>query len=391
MNRICGFFVVSILLVVLGCRKSEKQDVSGLIRMSVNPESVQGKVPMSEITRSVKYVSLATSNDLLINDLVKVVHVENVIYVADRMALYKFDEEGLLLNKISKSGSGPGEYVNVTDFVLNTDGTVWILCRSSKRLIKYGWDGTVNENIELNNWVSNIYKIDNDRLCLYIGNEIDGDNQFQLKVLNLETKKIESESLAIDSKKAKYLHVKSINHFAPSTIAGDICFFEMFNDTIYRLANNQSLPAYYFSIGDKNIPTSFFDMEYKDVMEFFQALFKNNYAYGTNIFMESVSQYLFSYYYKGECYMTIIPKESNLSSIDFKIIEEDVNLYKYPINLTDLKLFVQENNELILTLMPADILTYAEEHLEKEQIDELKKKLKYTNEDQNPVLILMRM
>lgn len=390
MKQFSGLILTCALFSVWGCG-SDRQDAEGLTHLSVNMESVQEKVCASAIAKSVECVPLATSNDLLLNDIVKVVHAGGNIYIADRMNLYKFDKTGSLLDKISKPGSGPGEYVNITDFVLNTDGTVWVLCRSSKQLINYDWDGAVIDSIKLNYWVGNIYKIDAARLYLYLGNEIDGDNHYQLKVLNLKTKEIEGESLAIDSKKAKYLHVKSPNHFAPSSVSGDVCFFEMFNDTIYRLADKQSSAAYYFSIGNKNIPTSFFETEYKDVMDFFQSLFKNNYAYGTNIFMESVTQYLFSFYYKGECHMSVIPKDINLSPLNFKVIEEDVNLYNYPINLTDLKLFVQESNELVLILMPSDVIAYASGSLDKAKEEELKKRLKYTDDDQNPILILMQM
>lgn len=391
MKQFYGFILTFILISILGCKKSDKQDINEITLLSISEGVTQDKVSMSEITKSAKCISLVTNDDLLINDIVKVIHQGNNIYVADRMNLYKFDENGSVLSKISKSGSGPGEYINITDFAINADSTVWVLCRSSKKLINYDWNSIVKENIELNNWVSNIYKIDNDRLCLYLGNEVGGDNQYQLKVLNTQTKTTESESLPIDSKKAKYLHVKSINHFAPSNTVDNIYFFELFNDTIYKLSDNKTIPTYNFSINDKNIPRSFFDTEYKDVMDFFQTLFKNNYAYGTNIFMESISKYVFSYYYKSECHMAIIPKNENHSSVNFKIIEDDINLYQYPINLTDLNLFIQNNNELILALTPAEIITYATDNLGKEKVEELKKTLKYTDEDQNPILILMQM
>lgn len=391
MKQFYSLILTCILISILSCKRSDKQDANGITLLSVNTESVQDKVCMSEIAKSAKCVPLVTSNDLLINDIVKVVHVGTNIYIADRMNLYKFDENGLALGEISKSGLGPGEYISISDFVVNEDGTVWVLCRSSKQLINYDWNSIEIENIPLNNWVNNIYKIDNDRLCLYLGNEIGGENHSQLKVLNIRTKKIESESLGIDLKKSKYLHVKSTNHFNSSNSTGNIYFFELFNDTIYKLSDNKVTPYYNFLIGNKNIPTSFFDTEYKDIMDFFQTLFKNNYAYGVNIFMESIDQYVFSYYYKGECHMAIIPKDDSHSPKNFKIIEDDVNFYKYPINLTDLNLFIQNNNELIIALTPTDIITYATKNLGIEKVEEVKKILKYTNEDQNPILIFMEM
>lgn len=35
---------------------------------------------------------------------------------------------------------------------------------------------------------------------------------------------------------------------------------------------------------DKNISASFYEHKYRDIMDFFQNLFKQNYAYGTELF-----------------------------------------------------------------------------------------------------------
>lgn len=73
--------------------------------------------------------------------------------------------------------------------------------------------------------------------------------------------------LEIDDNKSVYLHVKSLNHFSYS---GDSRFFyQMFNDTIYTLnKGGVPTPEYLLSFADKNIPSSFYEQKYSNIMDF---------------------------------------------------------------------------------------------------------------------------
>ena len=140
-----------------------------------------------------------------------------------------------------------------------------------------------------------------------------------------------------------------------------------------------------------NIPESFFLAEYKNIMDFFQSLSKYSYAYGTSLFSDNKNSYLYSYYYKGECYMAIISKKAQQKTLLFKELIEDVCLSGYLVNLTELGMFLQDNGDLIIPLNPSEIMEYANAHLEKPMREKVKQQLKYIDEDQNPILLRVRM
>lgn len=48
-------------------------------------------------------------------------------------------------------------------------------------------------------------------------------------------------------------------------------------------------------------------------------------------------------------------------------------------------------NEAIFILQPMDILEYIEEHAPEAMDDIKKKKIQYTSDDQNPVLLVMKL
>jgi hypothetical protein len=357
----------------------------------VTQESFVEKAYSSKIFSSINCVSLNTTDDLLIDNIIKIIHKDNLIYVADRYALYKFDENGDVLGTIKKNGRGPDEYLSVSDFEIDTNETVWILSRSEKKLYQYTWDSEMKRDMELNCWVSKIHLISPEEMYLYIGNERDENNQHQLKKINQKTNIVINNYLEIDEKKAKFLHVNSVNHFSKELKNEGVYFFNIFDDGVSKLFKDTISSAFQVDIIKKSIPASFFDNEYKDVSEFFQFLLKGNFAYGTTLFVEYENQYLFSYYYDQECHIALISKETKESILDFRIIVEDKYLLGYPINLTEQNIFIQQNNELIIPLIPSDIMQYAEKELSVENKNKLKQIIHYKDEDQNPVLLIVNI
>jgi hypothetical protein len=335
-------------------------------------------------------ISLETNQDLLLDDIIKIDHRNNYIYVADRFSMYKFNENGNLLKKMNKLGPGSEEYLAISDFEIVNDDLFWILSRKNQTLYEFTWDGKLTNSIKLNYWASKMYLISPELLCLYIGNEMDNNNQHQLKIINLTTKELVSNQINIDKKKAHYLHVHSLNNFSRS-MNNNMYYFNIFEDIIYTLNDDTISPVYHINIRNNNIPDSFFDGEYVDVQDFFQSLFNANYAYGTTLFVEYENAYLFSYYYDKICHFSFIRKETNESFIDCKTIIEDVVLLGYPVNLSNVTPFIQKNNELIFPIHPFDIIQYAESNMNLDDLNKIKQKIKFSDDDQNPVLLVLKM
>jgi hypothetical protein len=334
-------------------------------------------------------ISLETNEDLLLDDIIKIDHRDNYIYVADRFSMYKFDENGNLLKKMNKLGPGPDEYLAISDFEIVSDDLFWILSRTNQTLYEFTWDGKLTDSIKLNCWASKMYLISPELLCIYTGNEMDENNQHQLRIINLSAKELVSNQINIDNKKAHYLHVHSLNHFSHS-MNNSMYYFNIFEDTVYELNNGIVSPAYHINIRNNNIPGSFFDREYADVQDFFQSLFKANYAYGTNLFVEYEDVYLFSYYYDKICHLSFIRKETNESFIDCTTIIEDVALSGYPVRLSDVTPFIQRNNELIFPVHPCDIIKYAESDMNPDDLNIIRQRIKFSGDDQNPVLLVLK-
>lgn len=380
------YLLITVMLCSCGSgRKTE----DGVNTLHLSMDHVQDDVSLSEIASSVSCISLATSNSTLIDEVIRVISQNGFVYVADKGSVYKYDKSGRLVDKLHQQGLAPNEYNSVSDFQVDSQGNVWIVSRNEKGLYKYNWANELQTKITLDCWVSNIYLADDETMLLYVGNEVDGSGNKQLHEFDLLTKKRAKASLDIDSQKNKYLHIRSNNYF--SGVSDQACsfFFQPFNDTIYRVSppDLDIIPAFYVDMASKNIPASFYDKEYHDVMDFFQNLSKNAYAYGTDLFLEQPASYLFSFYQAGQCYMALLPKEKDSVGLVFKGIIEDTHLCGFPIELNGLKLFAQRDGSLVLVLSASDILDFSQEKLNEPERDKLRKVFKSGEEDQNEMLL----
>jgi hypothetical protein len=219
---------------------------------------------------------------------------------------------------------------------------------------------------------------------------MDGNNSHQFKTVDIGTNSVIANHLEIDPAKARYLHVHSAGHFSRAFDREDgIYFFNIFDDLIYKCTNGELQPVFRMNLNHRNIPSSFYGGDYSDVSVFFQALFKGDYAYGTDLFVEYEKDRLYSYFYGGERHLSLISKATREATLDFKTLIEDAVLSDYPVNLTEQSFFIQENSELILPLDPSEIVEYAKNHPDEAVRQNLQQRIRYVDEDPNPVLLML--
>lgn len=109
-------------------------------------------IPMSSYFKNVQTIILETNNDCLIGFIDELQVFDGFIYILDqRIAknLYVFDHEGRFVRKIGSLGNGPGEYVRILDFTLDTKNRNIFLLDEMNRIYKYKFDGTYVHTITI--------------------------------------------------------------------------------------------------------------------------------------------------------------------------------------------------------------------------------------------------
>lgn len=350
------------------------------------PASEAPAVHLSEMASSVACIPLETNDSILIGEPVQIVLQDEVVCVADHAALHKYDLSGKWLASVKRRGSGPEEYLGITDMQLDADATPWVLCRTGKALYHYSWNGDLLKKIPLAAWVERIRFLDG-KMLLFAGNAKDETNAHQLMLLDLESGQVIGRRLPIDDNKAAYLHVQSPNHFCRSN--GQHCFYQVFCDTLYTLSRNAEVtPCSVVNFAGKNIPPSFYAASYQDIMDFFQHLSKGDYAYGISLFLEKHDAQWLSYLYGGHVYWHV-SKAGTGKSVNRLI--DDVCLEGYPIELDETACFVQDDASVVFPLSPYLLMEHAGENMDAGKCRMLREKIRYAGDEQNPVLLKITM
>ena len=125
-----------VLLFILGC---SSQDDKGIKSFAVTKEA-ESEFKLSEIAKSVEYISLETNDSSYLSLIQDVKSYKDRLYVVDFPGrILVFDMSGKFIQQIGSEGEGPGEFYNLSSFVIDKDSETLYLA-SGRRLITYTLD-----------------------------------------------------------------------------------------------------------------------------------------------------------------------------------------------------------------------------------------------------------
>lgn len=387
MSRYVFLFFLSSLLFV-SCKKKDLENLR-LRSLTFEIGNISKTIPLSEINAEVSVVPLEICDSTKIGDIVRIIHQDSALYVADNLNLYHYDSKGKLQRMLKRNGNGADEYLHITDFQIDEQGNPWILSSENRCLYHYTWDGYLDHRIPLKSLAEKMY-LKGDRLMfLYTGNEKNSNNRYQLVALDLTTKEVVDHYFPIDDEQqSTFLPVLGENHFGNDS-DGSIYFFRMFSDTVYCVTpSNRMVPAYFLNLADRNIPSEFFDKPYKDRSDFLAHLRADSYAYGPGLFMNEGKASWITCDYNGQTLFCVRDKNKEMTS---SILKDDVCLSGFPIEVTDRKIFQQKDHELIIPVCPGELLDYMNVELDGKEKEQLKQKVGNLATNQNPLLLNIKM
>lgn len=348
MNKVRDIlFLYAISILLYACNEGENKNDT-ILKLQIDPEVIDSPIRLSDVAETT-VIPLLTSDTVLIGEISHVYTTDKQIYVSDISTVFQFSSQGEFVSRICRRGDAPDEYLNISDFQVTPEGDVWILCRNTRTLYLYSWDNRLKRKLPVDLWVENI-RLSGNHMWLYTGNEKSDDKYTQLHFLDLTKGKVINHFKAANEHQAQYLFVKNANLFSCGENDTIGRFFQLFNDTVYRITPHTATPEYVCDWNGKNIPASFYERNYGNVMDFFQHLRPNDYAYGIHSFAESETTLGITYYYQGKCYCSIIPKDGVNTPVTFHQFRVSGPTGEYDMNLSEVSVFSQDNGEWVISM-----------------------------------------
>lgn len=372
------------------CSPPQPKDTGGLKTIHIEPDNIRDDVMLSEFAEA-KLVPLPTADDLIIGKIRRIRTSDKYICLSDRNAIYRFSRSGEFLGKIEKKGQGPDEYTSIMDFIITGDDEIAVLTGGRRSLLFYSWDGKMTKEVKLEaSFYYSLMTLLGNKLLTNIGNN--PTSKHVLPVFDIHTGKKTNALLPVDEHKAKYLYCIEDNNFTPGENDTTCYFFTWYNDTIYRVTPNTCQPAIFIDFDGRNITASYYQQDFPDIVKFLDSL-PTGKPSGTFFFLQSDNYQMVQYVrhrdWGGTAVISL--KDDHIINMEKLHIDElegfPIEMYQYGAHVNH---FPTSMDEAIFVLQPMDILDYVEEHAP-EAMDDIKKKIQYTSDDQNPVLLVMKL
>lgn len=210
------------------------------------------EVNISEVATDFSILKLETSDSCLISGIGGLVRTNNYIFMNGGRKVMLFDTDGNFIRQIGRQGHGPGEYVSVMCFAVDTEKEL-VIVSSNYDVIFYDFNGNFIKSIKVNTPVECIYQGDQGFQLLASRNGVDtGNGNYATHVylydLNDDLEISDSlllRNIMLDNGTMGFF---PSNHF--SETAGTTYFYYPFiaiepvlRDTLYQFVDGKLIPS----------------------------------------------------------------------------------------------------------------------------------------------------
>lgn len=337
-----NILLLPIIVLLFSCNTAEKS--SGIIEIQVNP-TTSDSIPLSTIIKSIEYIPLENHPDALMGRHGSPRFHQDRIFIASNSSIYCFNMEGKYLYRISRKGKGPGEYRELSSYIINDyHNQLEILCRRSRKILRFDLEsGSFIEEINLPTFAVRFELLDANTYVLYtrgtgaLLSEGADDLLFQMFLTDRNTGSIVK----------KFFPGQCVIYnwypFLKADSKLNVCM--AYNDTIYSISKDTVASQYVLDFGKYSIPPDVFHMNYEDQLSFVKSDFISLLTA-----LESQDYFLFNWGYKNRVRWHLWSKKSG-RGINFKAVYDDLDGLERYISFKR-----PYNNKLVATHNSIDIL-----------------------------------
>lgn len=378
--------ILSCLTVLLGCStQSEQHTQPEVIDVETNLNNYQD-LQLTDIATQIQYIPLETSNKCLLEGRINVEIVDSFIVATNSSSCYLFNSiTGNFIRKIGNKGHGPAEYKSANGFINPLRKRIFFL-GWNKNLLEFDFEGNFIQSIPIPGFVDSFespsipsqFSYFSDQIVCSFINPIGTEEKLLLFFDN--TGKV--------IKTFPNLNIFPENRFSFTTKESvlyhfdkNLFFKEIYNDTLFQVDNDALFPKYIFNTGKYKIPyeSKWWSNEER----------RNKEMIHPSDILETKRYLFFTLYFEKKEMTGIYEKLNNQLSI----VETNNGIQN---NIDDFvpfsPQFVSEKGELVSVVDAYIIDQWFSNNPEKaKKLTAHLQKLKSLNENDNPVLMLVKL
>ena len=208
------------------------------------------------------FVPLETSFQSILGEISQLEYFEGRFYINDNQTkkLKVFDESGKYLFDIGKQGRGPGEYVSIRTFFINsTDRKICIIDPSSSAIHEFSLEGVFLQTKRFGSFgIGSATKAKYANGRIFFNKPVDFTQNMAYFFVSAEDYSI-TEWLRPYPVKPDYDMYATLMDHPFSIFDNTFYYVSLFSDTIYMYDNDREIPYLYVETGKPNIPPSYLE------------------------------------------------------------------------------------------------------------------------------------
>lgn len=386
------YLLFTLLLIGYSCNQSQKTESD---IFEINPEEFsEDKFTLSDIADDIRYIPL--DNKFPIGLIYSIEMNDKAIYLSTKNAgIIQMDRNGNYIQTIAKNGRGPDEYIYGHNFVVDEESSRFYIVDRGKIKVYSAESNCVND-ISIENHISGtangIEFLDKYLFIPDYGTY--GKMEYNWMV-------IDTLGNIINTKEKIFKPGGYVEPGSSYMFDNKLYYYNTLNDTIFSISPDLNVDiAYLFSQGDYRWPKEGFNLESttgSELLKMFRVL----------KMFESKHFIFMTYSFKGRTAFLLIEKSTQKTYQAY--LEKKVGLVSYIPNITndldggmpvkDLNYYLENKQEYIYTfIQPVELKLYISGNEFKsstpkypEKKKELKKLANSLSENDNPVLMLVKL
>jgi hypothetical protein len=381
------FFVTFYLTVLVSCRnKDNNSTVSNpqIIYINVSNWDKYQSIPDTIISK-ISFIALETNDSCLVGGIRKLTLIKDRFYILDKginKKIFIFDIKGNFIKSIGNYGKGPGEFISLTDFLIDEKkGQLFALDAERRKVLVFNLiNGSFAYDFKINFLATEFEKIDEDLLVFFVKSPISNSKkEYAIAILNLQDK-----SYKLFLEKDEYY--TPLN--GPYSIfqSKNTCFAPYLKDIVYLIKPNGLEPYIQFDFGQYSIPSEKIRNTDKNPKKIVQLLESNgNFTYGIENIYENDDFITFSLKIKNTASIAVYSKTTTNCFYGNRY-EPGLNILRFINNISvHGDQFLSTIDSYYFKKCEKEILEKGSQNLKEEYL----KTIKFISDISNPVIIFI--
>lgn len=274
------FFISCFIVFCTACHREPSGYAEETIKFHDMDEGAYGDMLEAFMPMADCMILRPETEEYLFSDMDKVVYSGGMFYIMDwvHRKIVAFGEDGMPGYSLSRRGRGPGEYLQISDFDVDTHGNVWVIDGQRDRLLKYTGEGDAMETLDLRYEADFIKVLPSDSLFLALS--LWDDSKYRKKTILLADSGLGVKTSAVE--RDKY---SDPDYMLPSQgftgVEDGVLYHRPVSDRIYRIAGSGRIEkVYHIDFGRRTVPDDVrADVErYRDDLDKYDVLLNSVYA-----------------------------------------------------------------------------------------------------------------